>query len=483
MITSHSEAMDVARAVAHTYANWGWNIFPCHSITQDGQCSCKKTDCSNKGKHPAVKWSSMKTTDHIKIDNWWAYSVNYVPNIGIATGQCSGITVIDIDPRHEGEKTWENVCANVDIPDTYTVKTGSGGWHLYFKYCPDLKTMTNAFGAGVDIRNDGGYVIAPPSNHVSGGVYSCLSPSIDLISPSACLPKLAAVPPALLKLIKAPVKDVTPNTASLDKVKRLLDFISSEDYDTWFKTGIILGSAFKRSEEAWAVYSAWSDKGWDKKDPKKRNATMRDAFYSLSQQDNPNGKNLSIKTLYMWAYSNGYTDVTNNFDANLFCYLASENVFIFMPTGEKWLASGVNNTIKPIKDEGTWVKPSQWLANNKAAVSMITDGSIPYGLIEGYYSKEGRLFALPQTRVLNLFNFNDFAPLRPLKPTLEPIPQNQFAKIQDEHEQLNSSDYAAQQTPLTKPAYQAAAVDTTHRAPSQKVVFNISPDLWQQLNS
>ena len=79
-------------------------------------------------------------------------------NIGIVTGAISGITVVDVD-GDEGKESLSK--AGIRLPETYTVKTPNG-WHYYYKYNNLFKT-----GAGflnhVDVRNDAGYVVAPPS--------------------------------------------------------------------------------------------------------------------------------------------------------------------------------------------------------------------------------------------------------------------------------------------------------------------------------
>jgi hypothetical protein len=102
------------------------------------------------------------TLDKLQIQRWWERWPD--ANIGVATGKVSGITVIDIDGK-EGEEAIKAL----GLPQTWTVKTPRGGWHLYFTYTPALHT-----GAGilpqVDIRNDGGYVLVEPST-VGGKPY------------------------------------------------------------------------------------------------------------------------------------------------------------------------------------------------------------------------------------------------------------------------------------------------------------------------
>ncbi|RIV24688.1 hypothetical protein D2Q93_06285 [Alicyclobacillaceae bacterium I2511] len=88
-------------------------------------------------------------------------------NIGIATGAVSGIWVLDIDPRHGGLKSVQGLQGKYSqLHPTWTVQTGGGGWHLYFKYDPSrpFGIGANLAGlSGIDWRGDGGYVVAPPS--------------------------------------------------------------------------------------------------------------------------------------------------------------------------------------------------------------------------------------------------------------------------------------------------------------------------------
>jgi len=94
-------------------------------------------------------------------------------NVGIATGKLSGITVLDVDGP-TGKDTLEALVSEFGtLPETVEVLTGSGGRHYYFKYNPEFKNSVK-FRPGLDIRNDGGYVIAPTSKHKSGKTYEFL---------------------------------------------------------------------------------------------------------------------------------------------------------------------------------------------------------------------------------------------------------------------------------------------------------------------
>jgi archaellum biogenesis ATPase FlaH len=108
-------------------------------------------------KKPLIEWKEYQTrlaTDE-ELQKWFSGTAN----IGIVTGKISGISVVDIDPRHGGSAK--------GLPPTLMAKTQGGGWHLYYHYLPGLPNKANVR-PGIDIRSDGGYVIAPPSKGQDG---------------------------------------------------------------------------------------------------------------------------------------------------------------------------------------------------------------------------------------------------------------------------------------------------------------------------
>ena len=157
------------------YAQKGWPVFQVYGI-KDGRCTCMKNACSSPGKHPATAQGFLDaTTDLGKIERWPEHSDR---NIGVATGRVSGLLVVDIDPDKGGEETIAALEREYGaLPMTAQVLTGqdgSGGRgrHLYFEHPPvPIKSGAEVLGPGIDIRADGGYVIAAPSLHVSGVTY------------------------------------------------------------------------------------------------------------------------------------------------------------------------------------------------------------------------------------------------------------------------------------------------------------------------
>ncbi len=124
------------------------------------------------GKRPPLPWLEFQqriaTAD--EIDGWFRRWPD--ANLGIVTGRVSGLVVVDIDPRHDGLASLE--CLRTEhgpLPRTVEAETGGGGRHLYFAH-PGVR-LANRAGIlpGIDLRADGGCVVAPPSVHPTGRRY------------------------------------------------------------------------------------------------------------------------------------------------------------------------------------------------------------------------------------------------------------------------------------------------------------------------
>ena len=161
------------------YAGRGWHVLPLHTPDSQGACSCSAgAACGSSGKHPRgdlVPGGVNDATDKKKkIRQWWADLPD--ANIGIACGP-SRLLVVDIDPRHGGDKTFKRLKRQHGpdaFPATATSITSAGGRHLY--YLDDPKGSRNVTdltgdGGGVDIKAERGLIVAPPSLHHTGEHY------------------------------------------------------------------------------------------------------------------------------------------------------------------------------------------------------------------------------------------------------------------------------------------------------------------------
>lgn len=179
---------------ALTYARWGWRVAPIppgHKYPKD-----------------LPEWQLVATVDEATITAWWTPNPRH--GVSIVTGDASGIFVVDVDPRHGGDETLADLChEHGPLPDTVECLTGGGGRHLYFRM-PEGVSITNdagkRLGPGLDVRGEGGQVVAPPTIHPDTEVayeWEALSDPFDGV--------MVALPPAwLVDLLVAPPTELRP---------------------------------------------------------------------------------------------------------------------------------------------------------------------------------------------------------------------------------------------------------------------------------
>lgn len=141
---------------ALTWASWGFEIIP---------LTIKKT--------PYVKGAfHVATSDTDQINKWW----NRWPHANIGARPFPGHAVIDIDPRHGGTDTFNELKRGHFLPATLTTRTGSGGLHYWFKLPEDRPTKHVNAAPGIDIKtHKNGYAVMPGSIHPKTRKrYTCL---------------------------------------------------------------------------------------------------------------------------------------------------------------------------------------------------------------------------------------------------------------------------------------------------------------------
>lgn len=213
---------DVLLQAALAVAQLGWAVFPLHAMTTDPngnrRCDCMNSKCDSPAKHPWAKGGfKHATTEAAVIEKYWKRWPK--ANIGVATGLRSGIIVFDIDPRNGGDESFAMLEAeHGPFPDTVEVLTGGGGRHLYLLH-PKARELRGRSGVwpGIDIKCDGGYVIAPPSNHASGSQYEWEASSEPWGDDQVAV---AAAPEWLLNELKAKGVGAEPIAGKIGEGKR-----------------------------------------------------------------------------------------------------------------------------------------------------------------------------------------------------------------------------------------------------------------------
>ncbi len=143
-------------------------VLPLH-WPMEGKCSCDDPYCSSPGKHPLTKNGLHDASqDPVQIRQW----LDKWPNANLAIVTGGSLVVIDCDglQGEESLRKLENKFGK--LPPSLEVVTGKGR-HLYYCKPSHVHISCNAgkFGANLDIRGEGGYVVAPPSIHITGTAY------------------------------------------------------------------------------------------------------------------------------------------------------------------------------------------------------------------------------------------------------------------------------------------------------------------------
>jgi len=203
-------------------ASRGYRVLPVGAATFDD------TNPSN-GKVPRFAgWQNRATTDEATIRNWFGVEFPGA-NVGVATGASSGVTIVDLDLRvDEGKDGPAQLAAlereHGELPPGPMGRRGHGA-HLHFRYVSELHTIANVL-PGVDVRNDGGLIVAPPSIHRTGERYVWAPGTRDLPLPIMPPWLVAALTPTP-KVRKRRERVVGPRSEPRDRTNTPIEAIRS----------------------------------------------------------------------------------------------------------------------------------------------------------------------------------------------------------------------------------------------------------------
>jgi hypothetical protein len=236
------------------WAGQGIRVFPLHEVYDDVcTCTCTKkckngvhkcgSECESKGKHPRTYNGLLNaTTDPKQIREWWTKFPH--ANIGGVMGAPGNLLALDVDPKHGGDASFNDLIEThgTEWLDTLTHRTGSGGFHLFFQYPLDIELRNSAgkVGPGLDTRGEGGYVVLPPSLHASGACYEVM--------------KVAVVRPVPYWLVAALREDESARVIDFQELKGRRTFAraSGEPFHDGTRNVGLFGVGIGRWRHGWA---------------------------------------------------------------------------------------------------------------------------------------------------------------------------------------------------------------------------------------
>jgi hypothetical protein len=247
-------------AAALSYAAKGWRVFPAH-IAPDKKGMLAKKSHKSAEFSGGVPWGATNDPEQIKRDfAKWPEAL-----IGLPTGPDNGFFVLEADTKEGGHKHDGLAALNALmsqhglLPETRMAVSPSGSWHYYFQWPHGLnvRNSMSQIGKGLDVRGDGGMVIAPPSKR-GDGAYRWV-----------CEAGIAEAPPWLLALVataEAPKADKPRGEINIEAleplclIKAALDAIPilGMDYQQWIDIGMAVHAASGGSAEGLALFDAWT---------------------------------------------------------------------------------------------------------------------------------------------------------------------------------------------------------------------------------
>lgn len=362
------------------YAKRGWPVFPADS--SGDKKSHKSAEYSN-----GARWGATTDARQIKRDfTKWPRA-----GVGIPTGADTQIIVVDVDTKKGHGKDGLASLKKLErkhgkLPKTLMAKTPSGGLHYYYAVLADgcrVQTSASKIAPGVDIKGEGGMVLAPPSVRPGWGKYVWLN-------------KCAVVdaPPWLLELVAAP--DAAPTSGDPkgepERIARAVAVIPNDDlnWDAWCRIGLAIYRASGASDAGLEAFDVWSQKS-DKYDA--TTTAERWAAFATCPPDE-----IGMGTLvYEANKASPEWDATANRD-DFVSYLP-DHKYIYLPTGALWPGKSVNSQLP--KPKGS-IPTSDWLDKNRAVHQMAWDPGKPK-LMLGRLFNDGGWFQKPNATCFNLY--------------------------------------------------------------------------------
>ena len=322
---------------ALSYAAKGWRVFP----APPGEKKSHLSAAFSSGQ----RWGATNDAAQIKRD-WTRWPD---ADIGIATGPESGFWVVEADTLEghavDGIASLKQLEAEHGaLPETLMAESPSGSQHWYFKWPAEvtIRNSTSKIAPGVDVRGDGGMVIAPPSVKPGKGSYRWLN-AHDIADAPEWLIGLASGPDDAKQAPnkKLEANDIAELAAAVDVIPNDID-----GWEDWNRAMMAIWAATGGSEEGFEIADRWCAK-WKDYDANK--TRQRWEAISKSPPDR-----IGAGTIFYLAdrASPGWRAARQPTSVDDFvAYLPAHN-YIFLPTREPWPASSVDSQLPPVPELG-----------------------------------------------------------------------------------------------------------------------------------
>ncbi len=296
---------------ALAYASASWHVFPLQP----------------RGKKPLVPGGfKAASVDSEQISAWWTKWPD--ANIGIATGAVSGLVVIDLD-GNEGNNAFRALMAERGgLPRASMVRTGKGA-HLYFALPSGSGEVKCSAGGGLDVRADGGYVVAPQSIHPSGRAYEWQpgGPEELPVAPAWLIDfaknrkgdgskandrprgrvKGAASGRSLVRQLGRSLAAPDPYSEVAEtRLRSALAVLDASDRDTWVRVGMALHD-LAQNDPTWAEPARGLFDNWSATCPQKFSPEAQDKAWASFSGDS-HGPPVTVASIFFDAKEAGWID-------------------------------------------------------------------------------------------------------------------------------------------------------------------------------
>jgi len=201
------------------------------------------------------------TTDPTRIHSWWGERPEF--NIGIATGRISGFFAVDVDHRNGGDNMLLDLMQKYgQFPSTVETITGNGS-HYLFRYPDHASIPSCKLAAGIDIKSDGGYIVAPGSIHPNGHQYEFEGSSdpfdgIAIVdAPAWLLERVIRTSQPLAGHSMAAPRNQYVDPDRVEELQAALAHIPADEYDLWIRIGLAL-FALDNDDTGFRLWDEWS---------------------------------------------------------------------------------------------------------------------------------------------------------------------------------------------------------------------------------